>query len=296
MDLKRVVSIIGVDMNDWIKNEAIISEIRIHSGNYITLCTRTENLVTDIFITQERFKQIISEFCGHSMHTYENTIRRGYIDLGDGFRAGVCGKAVTEKSYDGKECVATVNINAISIRIPHKIKNAADELYEKIFDTGKLKSCLIYSPPGVGKTTILRELALKLAGENCGKNAKKLRVALIDSRCEIKNADVEKCPFIDIYSGYPKAEAIEAATRTMSPQAIICDEIGDYDEAEAILSAQNTGVPFIATAHADSVERLIKRRNIRILHENMIFDMYIGLTVIDSKMRFALDIKNYGDV
>lgn len=59
---------------------------------------------------------------------------------------------------------------------------------------------------------------------------------------------------------------------------IICDEIGTLEEAKAILSAQNSGVPLIATAHADSFDRLMKRPNIKTLYDNGIFRYYIGIS------------------
>ena len=76
---------------------------------------------------------------------------------------------------------------------------------------------------------------------------------------------------VDVLRGYPRAKGIEIATRTLSPEVIFCDEIGSAEEAKAILSAQNSGVPLIATAHADSRETLFRRPNIRILYENEIF-------------------------
>ena len=103
------------------------------------------------------------------------------------------------------------------------------------------------------------------------------RVAVIDTRFEIETKPLQECCHVDFLSGYPRGKGIEIATRTLSPQYIICDEIGGYEEAEAILSAQNTGVPIIATAHASSVEELLLRPNIRTLHEHHLFSDYIGI-------------------
>jgi len=299
MNVEKILSIIGNENTDWIKKYPNLNEIRIHCENYITLNSAQENIITDIYVDSHKFKNIISELCRKSMHTYENTIKEGYIELGNGFRAGVCGNAVTERDRNGAEYVSSVNITGVCIRIPRFIENAADELYEMIYNNGNLRSCLIYSAPGVGKTTILRALSNKLAGGNLYKQRNftvknvypSYRVALIDSRCELKTENLEKSPFIDIFSGYPKALAIEIATRTMAPQVIICDEIGGCDEAEAILTAQNTGVPFIATAHASSAEMLLRRKNIKMLHDNHIFDIYARLTMRNTGAGFIIDVK-----
>ena len=62
----------------------------------------------------------------------------------------------------------------------------------------------------------------------------------------------------------------------MSPQYIVCDEIG-MDEADSILSAQNSGVPIIASAHAGSFEELLRRPGLKRLHDFCVFDEYIYL-------------------
>ena len=82
----------------------------------------------------------------------------------------------------------------------------------------------------------------------------------------------------DLLTGYPKAAAIELATRVMNPQVIICDELGGEAETRALLSATNAGVPVIATAHAASTKGLLSRPTIKALHDNRVFDAYVGIT------------------
>ena len=79
----------------------------------------------------------------------------------------------------------------------------------------------------------------------------------------------------DILTGYSRAKAIETATRTLSPEVLICDELGGVEETRAVLEAQNTGVTLIASAHAGSFAELAARPNIRLLQENRVFDEYI---------------------
>ena len=95
---------------------------------------------------------------------------------------------------------------------------------------------------------------------------------------------------IDVLHGYPRAKGIEIATRTLSPEVIFCDEIGSAEEARAILGAQNSGVPLIATAHADSREVLFRRPNIRLLYENGVFRYYIGLRRHPEASAFDFDV------
>jgi stage III sporulation protein AA len=103
------------------------------------------------------------------------------------------------------------------------------------------------------------------------------RVAVIDTRGELSFSLSGEGLCLDVLSGYPRGIGIEIATRTMNAQLIVCDEIGDTREAEAIMAAQNCGVPFLATAHADSIRELLKRTGIAKLHEARVFGCYVGI-------------------
>jgi len=82
---------------------------------------------------------------------------------------------------------------------------------------------------------------------------------------------------LDVYTGYPKAMAIELATRTMNPECLICDELGTADETDALLDVQNTGVPLIASTHASDIAGMLRRPNIRRLHDARVFELYVLL-------------------
>ena len=127
-----------------------------------------------------------------------------------------------------------------------------------------------------------------------------MRVALIDSRGELgcicdsggslgdtcgSRAASSSVPFgalIDRYDGYSKADGIAQATRVLSPELIVCDEIGGEEEVRAILETQNTGVPLLASAHAPSYEALLRRPHIRELIENAVFSECVGVCRDDS--------------
>ena len=221
--------------------------------------------------------QALGLLCEDSIHTYGDTMREGYILLDGGYRIGICGHARCE----GNALSGVYGITAISVRIPHGVYGVCNEILPLIHDGGRINSTLIYSPPGVGKTTLLRDIAVKLRGR---------RISLIDTRGELFMAESMANTLIDVLYGYPRAKGIEIATRTMSAEVIICDEIGSAEEAGAILSAQNSGVPLIASAHADSLSSLFMRPNIRLLREHGIFRYYIGLSreAADSNFRFEI--------
>ena len=100
---------------------------------------------------------------------------------------------------------------------------------------------------------------------------------MIDTRGELAFSLSGERLCLDILSGYPRDIGIEIATRTMSSQLIVCDEIGGVGEAEAIIAAQNCGVPFLASAHAENAGELLRRTGIAKLHAARIFGCYVGI-------------------
>lgn len=260
---------------------SFISEIRLRLGALFSITAAGKNISIfggeRIYCTPDDMSQALGLLCEDSIHTYGDTMREGYILLDGGYRIGICGHARCE----GNALSGVYGITAISVRIPHGVYGVCDEILPLIHDGGRINSTLIYSPPGVGKTTLLRDIAVKLRGR---------RISLIDTRGELFTEESMANTLIDVLYGYPRAKGIEIATRTMSAEVIICDEIGSAEEAGAILSAQNSGVPLIASAHADSLSSLFMRPNIRLLREHGIFRYYIGLSraVADSNFRFEI--------
>ncbi len=233
----------------------------------------------EIILTQEEMLSVVSRLCEESVHTYSSTINEGYITLSDGLRVGVCGKARCE----GGKILSVREITSVCVRIPHSIYGVASDILPLILQKQRVYSTLIYSLPGVGKTTVLRDLAARLS--------QKKRVAVVDSRGEIYIREMFAHSLCDFLDGYPKGVGIELATRTLSPEAIICDEIGD-DDTVGILAAQNTGVPLIATAHGENFSEILMRTGIRKLCDAGIFRFYIGLCREAGCEKFTFDIKD----
>ena len=106
---------------------------------------------------------------------------------------------------------------------------------------------------GSGKTTLLRQIARELAGMQ-------RRACVVDERCEIfPPGDSEKMPPLDLLSGIPKERAVQMALRTLSPQVILLDELGTLAETAALEQGFYSGVDFVASVHAASVEEAARR-------------------------------------
>lgn len=248
------------------RNERV-NEIRIREHSRVYLTIGSENVSCDLTVDREMLQRSFEQLCSGTLHTHMETIKNGYLIFGEGIRIGVAGHALTENNVISN----VYDITSINIRIPYPIYGVSGRIYERIRSNDFFLNTLIYSLPGAGKTTMIRDLAFLLATEG------NKRVSVIDTRCEIADERLRRCDNIDIYSAYPKARAMEYAIRTMNPQYIICDEIGALEEAESLLSVQSAGVPIIATAHSRNIIELMRRKNIALLHENGVFDIYVGI-------------------
>ncbi|MBR6807115.1 MAG: hypothetical protein IKM46_01915 [Clostridia bacterium] len=249
------------------QNKGALHEIRLRLGQYLAVTSFGRNLKCNIRCTREDIDFVIRRLCGNSLYSHADTIREGYISGPCGIRAGVCGRAV----MGGDVINAVTDITSVSIRVPHRVRGAADSAYELLRERDFSCGMLIYSKPGIGKTTRLRELAVRLAS---GDRAH--RVAVVDTRCEIM-AGVEESLMADVLYSYPREKGIEIAMRTLSPEFIICDEISKPSDAAAVLSAIGSGVRMIASSHAESFGELMSHSFIRELDERNAFGIYYGL-------------------
>lgn len=260
---RRVISELG-----RIEESDAADEIRLRIGGPVSVTVNGENRVLGICCTRAEITETVMRLCGGSVHAHGESIRRGYISLPDGCRAGICGTALA-----GNGTVMSVHsISSVNIRISRRIENISGPLCGYLRNNGYQNGVLVYAPPGEGKTTLLRDAASSLS-----RPPHNLRVSVIDTRGELYREDMFCDSIADIYTGYPKPEGIEAAIRTMTPQIIVCDEIGTVREAESILSFQHSGVPLLASAHGDNIRSLLMRPGISMLHENGVFGCYMGI-------------------
>lgn len=227
-----------------------LAEIRLRAGRPC-VCVNTfgESKPCSEKISAEEIAECFAEICRYSVYSFESEIAEGFITLDGGHRVGICGTAVTK---NGK-LASIKDISGLNIRVAHQRLGCADELYKRVFSDG-LRSLLLGGKPLSGKTTLLRDLA-RILGE-------RHRVVLIDTRGEL-SASSRGTPSFDIglntdtLCGVEKSVGIMLALRTLSPEIIICDEIGN--DGEAIEQAMFCGVKLVASAHADSAAQLKKR-------------------------------------
>ncbi len=210
--------------------------------------------------------EIFHNICNYSVYSRQYEINNGYITLKGGHRAGICGTAVT----NGESIVNIKDISSINIRISREIKGCSKTLLNFL---NPQNGVLICGPPSSGKTTLIRDIARTISYQ--------YKTSLIDERNEISATvngisqnDIGLC---DVYDNYKKSVAIEQAIRTMSPQIIVCDELGSIEDIDAVRNAVNCGVSFIATVHCNSENDLLVRENLKNLLKTYAFSKIIFL-------------------
>lgn len=221
-------------------------EIRLRSASGLSVVSAGhETFLGESKFSADELADIVCFASGSSVHSAAESIRAGFITAGNGHRIGICGTAALR---DGK-IVAISAYSSLAIRISKEFPGIADTLIGRVSGgNGVPASCLIISPPGGGKTTLLRDFVR--AASNAGH-----RVAVADERGEIAamkdgspGFDVGKST--DVMDMCPRAEAVKYLIRSMSPQIVAMDEISGAREAEAVNAASGCGVAIFATAHA----------------------------------------------
>lgn len=206
---------------------------------------------------KEDLEESFHTICSYSIYSHQNEIRNGYVTLAGGHRVGISGTAVCKEG----EITGMRDISSVNVRIAREIPGAADGIIECLHHNLS-SGLLLAGAPASGKTTILRDIARQLSSGICG-NIKK--VTVVDERGELAGTymgipqnDLGVCS--DVLDGYPKAQGILQAVRSLSPEYIICDELGTSDEVRAVEQGLNAGVSIISSIHAGSIEEFIRRR------------------------------------
>ena len=261
-----------------LKNE--ITEIRIRVGKPIILKTRNKDIIINYKIDPEEILDLLGRICENSIYAYKNQICEGFLTIKGGHRIGITGTVIIE---DNK----IININYISslnCRIAREVIGCSKKILNEVLDIENhtIFNTVIVSPPGRGKTTILRDLIRNLSNGIDEKDFSGKTIGLVDERGEIA-AIYKGIPQndigirTDVIDNVPKPEAMRILVRSMAPQIIACDEIGSKEDIEAINYVMCSGVKGIFTAHGNDIEDVCKNPWMAQLINNHIFERIIQL-------------------
>lgn len=261
-----------------------LEEIRIRAGRPVILKIGLNEIVLKYIAKTEDILNMLQFFCNNSIYTYQNQISKGFITLPGGNRVGISGSVVIK---DGK--VTNINnIYSLNIRIARQIKDSSNNIISHVLNTAEnsIYNTLIVSPPGMGKTTILKDLARRISTGIPEINFKGIAVTIIDERNEIA-AMYKGIPQndigirTDVLDNIPKPVGIKMAVRTLSPKVIVADEIGSKNDSEAIIYAVCSGVKGVFTAHGRSLNDLKINPELNALINSGVFEKIIFLDEVN---------------
>lgn len=242
-----------------------VHEIRLRAGKPVVLVMGNQshcigedgrlwpqNSGGPLICSYECLEQTFRSMCGYSVHTHQREITKGYLTLRGGHRAGLAATVVEREG----EITSMKELSSINLRIARQVPGCSVSLPPSVLET----SVLLVGGPGSGKTTLLRDMARRIAGET--KPGKK--VVLLDERGELA-AMWDGIPQndvginTDVLNGFSKEQGMEMAVRSLSPQVVICDEIGSRRDAHGLWNCLHAGVRVMASVHASTSGELMQK-------------------------------------
>lgn len=253
------------------KETGKITEIRIRLNKPLQIITMTEDFITEYIVTNKDIKEIMEYASDYSLYAYEDEMKNGYLTIKGGNRLGICGRAISENG----QIKNLKNITSLNLRISREKLGCASTVVDSLYiDEKRIHNTLFISPPGCGKTTILRDTIRLISngnGMHRGQN-----VAVVDERCELSGGDLGVRT--DVLLACPKSEGMMMLLRSMSPKVLAVDEIGSGNDANAIMYAINSGCSIVATIHAYSLEEFFAKKGMEKLIDNRVFNRLVLLS------------------
>ena len=265
-----------------------LQEIRLRTGRPLAIVergrevfltgdgARTREAGAAWRVTAQELRETM-EFVGeYSLYAYEDELRQGYLTIRGGHRVGVAGRTV----LDGDKVKSVRYISCVNVRLSHEVPGCADPVLPYLWGDEGLLHTLIISPPRCGKTTLLRDMVRQISD---GSRARRgYTVGVVDERSEICGCfmgipENDVGVRTDVMDACPKAEGMMMLVRSMAPEVIAVDEIGRYEDIDAIETVLYSGCRLIATVHGSSLSDIQAKPLFQRLAQEQVFERYVIL-------------------
>lgn len=248
------------------------------------------------YITEKEIEEIVKNVCRYSLYAFENEIRQGFLTVPGGHRVGMAGQVVLNESGNIRNIS---HIRFLNIRISHEVLGAAKEVMPYLYEGDRVRNTLLISPPGCGKTTLLRDMIRQLSDGNPYGAGR--QIGVVDERSEIAGSFMgipqnDVGMRTDVLDGCPKVQGMMLLMRSMAPSVVAVDEIGGYEDMEALFQVLKCGSSVVATMHGNSMEDVGGHLNIGKYGE--LFERFVFLQkkqgicsireIVDGKQRSVL--------
>ena len=243
----------GINLHE-IRFRASLPAMLYYSDRTSYLGKMGECNLADAFVSSGAdIEELVTNFCHHSVYAFSDNIKDGFITLPGGHRVGIGGRAVISKDRVLNLC----EFSSVNIRIAREFKESAKDIISVIKKENRIYNTIIIAPPAAGKTTVLRDVVRRLSHD--------IKVTVIDERFEIAAQRLGVSQFdigvqADVLSGFSKSDGIQHALRSLSPDVIVCDEIGSNEDVFSIETILKGGCKIITSMHGYSIEEAVQKK------------------------------------